>query len=375
MAVVYRKASAKRVAPPILAVLIVVTYIACQGKNRDPVPGSIPNGSVDVAPPATNGGYLFCFWNVENLFDDQDDKRLRVDEPYDQWFSWDAEARTSKLDRLSEILMRMNGGRGPDILCLAEVESVRAADLLRESMNRKLPQETAPYQNLQMKEVNSGRHIATALITRLPLNATRTRLHGSRLRILEICVVVNLHELTILSSHWTSQLQQRDGSHGDEGRERYADTLYEVFRKKHLNDARADLLVCGDFNDSPESVAVTNHLKAIGDRAKVAAGGSEPMLLNLMAGRTPDRFGTHYYDRPLIYDHVCVSPGLLDNEGWSCNIDTLGVVTEGLIRPGDSKRRPWRFGGEKDEFKGGSFKRGYSDHFPVTVRLSVATQQ
>jgi hypothetical protein len=37
-----------------------------------------------------------------------------------------------------------------------------------------------------------------------------------------------------------------------------------------------------------------------------------------------------------------------------------------LHKPDDRKKRPWRFGSEHD--KG---PRGYSDHFPVTVRLKV----
>jgi hypothetical protein len=36
------------------------------------------------------------------------------------------------------------------------------------------------------------------------------------------------------------------------------------------------------------------------------------------------------------------------------------------VRPGDKKHRPWRFGNEHEKHL-----RGYSDHFPVTVRLTV----
>ena len=38
-----------------------------------------------------------------------------------------------------------------------------------------------------------------------------------------------------------------------------------------------------------------------------------------------------------------------------------------LVRPGSTNHAPWRFGNEKDTGSG----RGYSDHFPVTVRLKV----
>jgi hypothetical protein len=61
-----------------------------------------------------------------------------------------------------------------------------------------------------------------------------------------------------------------------------------------------------------------------------------------------------------------VSPGLLDAAGWSCEPDSVQTVTDGLIRPGATKRQPWRFGNRKDDAH-----RGTSDHFPVTVRLKV----
>src|SRR5262245_11714641 len=52
-------------------------------------------------------------------------------------------------------------------------------------------------------------------------------------------------------------------------------------------------------------------------------------------------------------------------EGWSGDPDSVRTVNT-LVRPGDRYGRPWRFGGPHE--KG---PRGYSDHFPITVRLSV----
>src|SRR5438132_8446623 len=94
--------------------------------------GSTPflAGCLSSAKPAVDSapeGYLFCFWNAENLFDDMEDDRLHgPDREYDGWFAHDPAALKLKLDRLSEALIEMNGGRGPDIIALAEVESQRA---------------------------------------------------------------------------------------------------------------------------------------------------------------------------------------------------------------------------------------------------------
>src|SRR5947209_19931619 len=98
-----------------------------------------PSSGPPVANAPGSDGYLFCFWNVENLFDDQENDRLQnADREYDQWFARDHAALELKLSRLSEALIGLNGGRGPDIIALAEVESQRAAELLRDALNSRL---------------------------------------------------------------------------------------------------------------------------------------------------------------------------------------------------------------------------------------------
>lgn len=312
----------------------------------------------------TTGGsdYLFCFWNVENLFDDRDDGRTGPgDREYDSWFARDPEALKRKLDKLTEALIALNDNKGPDVLAVCEIEGTRAAEMLKDALNARLTDTSLHYRNVLVKDLNAGRHITPAIITRLPVVKDRTRLIGSRLRILEGRVVVDGHELIVIASHWTSQLKKENESR----RAAYADKIYGAANATFIANRAADLLVCGDFNDSPDSPAVTEHLHATGDRAAVL--GSEKLLFyNLLANKDPKAgFGTHYYRGWLTYDQILVTPGMLDNRGWSCEPETVKVINT-LTRPGDKVGRPWRFGSERE--KG---VRGYSDHFPVTVRLKV----
>jgi hypothetical protein len=91
-------------------------------------------------------------------------------------------------------------------------------------------------------------------------------------------------------------------------------------------------------------------------------------LFGPLSGKPAGEFGTHYYNRPVIYDQIGLSPGMLDNEGWSYVADSVRVPTSGLIRSGSKTRKPWRFGSRNDDAIG----RGYSDHFPVIATLRVA---
>src|SRR5262249_60487611 len=117
------------------------------------------------------------------FFDDRDDHRSGADKSYDGWFAKNPQVLEQKLDHLSQALLKMNHGRGPDILAIVEVESARAAELLQEALNQRLKDPALYYKSVLMKNLAAGRHIAPAILTRLPVRADRTRLVGKRQRI------------------------------------------------------------------------------------------------------------------------------------------------------------------------------------------------
>jgi endonuclease/exonuclease/phosphatase family metal-dependent hydrolase len=324
-------------------------------------------GCQPAAPPPAARDYLFCFWNAENFFDDVlDGEKREPDRAFDEWFAGDKEAFALKLKNLTTVLAGMNDGRGPDILALAEVETERAAELLMESLN-KATRGADPYKHIAFRDPKGGRHIATAVITRLPLVADRTQLHGKRQRILESHIDVNDHDLVVLATHWTSRVSDEEG----EGREHYADVIYGRFKAMYKANPKVDLLVCGDFNDNPDDPSVTEHLRATADLAKVKAGGDEPYLYGLFSelwerSKGDKTVGSHFYrGHAYIFDQIAVSPGLLDRRGWTCEVDTARIYNKHPFV--DKKGHPIRFGTQRD--KG---ERGASDHLPVTVRLKVA---
>lgn len=338
----------------LLIVLVIVVLVREAGKTDRP---TTANG-----PAAGPGEYLFCTWNVENLFDDVDDKRNSTDEPYDNWMAGHPEDLQLKLKHLSEALLKMNGGKGPDILCAVEVESKRAAQLLADALNQALPEGAAKYQTVVMEEISAGRHIGPALIARLPLSAKGKPRVFSPQRVLRVSLEANGAELVVFATHWTSRMSDAKG----DKRAKYADLVYGRANEVYHSDSKADIIVCGDFNDTPEDAAVRNNLRA-GSDLNTVRDAMELRFLDLMAGKDPKKFSTHYYKSDaLIYDHICISPGLLDDRGWSCDVNSIQTITEGLIRPGASRRQPWRFGNEKDKMA-----RGYSDHFPVVVKLKA----
>src|ERR1051326_7139131 len=156
--------------------------------------------------------YTFCFWNLENFFDDHNDHRTGPDEEYDVWFAEEHGDFEKKIKHISDALLEMNGGRGPDIIACAEVESELAARYLMNALNHGAELQKDPnlrYRHLLFKEINSGRHIATAIITRVGVEGNKTHLLEKKHRILESHLVIGGHELVVLASHWTSRKSDR----------------------------------------------------------------------------------------------------------------------------------------------------------------------
>jgi endonuclease/exonuclease/phosphatase family metal-dependent hydrolase len=325
-----------------------------------------PPPGAPVGERAVGDDYLFCHWNLENFFDDKlNDYVHSPDREYDTWFSENPPVLRKKLDNLSGVLTRLNGGRGPDILAVVEVESRRAAELLQQALNDRLPEDRR-YTHVLMEEVNAGRHMAPAILTRLPVDADRTRLLDKRRRILEGHIVVEGNELVVLASHWTSRVSSKTDEEGG-GRDKYASEICGRFRAMYKRDPAVDVVICGDFNDDPDDESVRDYLHAVGDPARVRADGAEPLLLDLFANVHRETSGTLWHrGKWNVFDQIVVSPGMLDNRRWGCDPDSARIVND---LTADRRGHPMDFGDERDRVP--LEERGYSDHFPVTLRLRV----
>jgi endonuclease/exonuclease/phosphatase family metal-dependent hydrolase len=327
-------------------------------------------------PPVAGDGMpatvFFCAWNVENFFDDEDNPKVHDD--MEDWFGTDPAAFPEKVDHLAEGLLKMNGGAGPDVACLCEVESERCLSALREAVNAKFDAAglgDRKYTAVLFKGDNTGRHFAPGILTRLAVTADRTRKLGKRQngRIIEGHLHRNGHELIVIAAHWTSRVTDKEGDGGR--RADYAEDCYGRVRAILHESPDADVIVCGDFNDEFKDVSIQTELHATDSPEAVRNSLDEPRLLDLLAGwgAAHDPPGSiHGRGKWSVFDHICVTRGLLDDRGWSCDPKNARVVAPDEFRHKVGRGfEPFAFG--KANHKG---PRGYSDHFPVAVELSVA---
>ena len=191
-----------------------------------------------------------------------------------------------------------------------------------------------------MKEMNNGRHIAPAILTRLPVAADRTKAVGNRQRILEGHVVVDGHDLTLIVGHWTSRLPSKTGN-GSDKRMEYAEKMYGEANAIYHANPKADILLCGDFNDNPTDPSVTQGLHSVGDPRLLASPDGHLRLLGLFDNWRPNAgYGTLYY----LVAGTCstqfhVSPGMLgrlrDSSLRSCDPTTARNSAAYLAQPSD----------------------------------------
>src|SRR5690606_37447542 len=189
--------------------------------------------------------HIAC-WNVENLFDLRDDPQVQGDEEFSPEGPkrWTRERLNIKLANLAKVIVKMNGGRGPDVLGLIEVENRWVIEQLIKQL--------APLERryeIVHQESPSDRGIDCALIydsARLTLRTSAFhRVNADNTReIVEAALVHRGHLLRVFVNHWPS----RNGN-PESYRIEAAKTLRARLDEILAADPAADVLVMGDLND------------------------------------------------------------------------------------------------------------------------------
>jgi endonuclease/exonuclease/phosphatase family metal-dependent hydrolase len=302
-----------------------------------------------------------AFWNVENLFDVEDDPTVELDEEFTPRAPkrWTAERLAIKLDNLSGIIRKMNGGRGPDVLGLCEVENRKVVEMLLEKLsplgrNFEIIHQDSP----------SDRGIDCALVYDANLfQLADTRFHFIDAERTRDIIEARLHhdgaDLYVFVNHWPSR-----------GNDEWQRCLAAAVLRKRLDaifahQAQADAVMLGDFNDEPANVSLARFLLVAAAPEDLPPGG----LYDTTAAIKADGRGTYVWDNQWqLIDHVIVSSGLLDQSGfrWKQGSSQRIDFPEQFFHP----RFPGAIPRPSRSYSDDSFhKNGYSDHLPVACVL------
>jgi predicted extracellular nuclease len=266
-------------------------------------------------------GYPILFYNVENLFDTFDDK----DNPGDDEFTpegekyWTTERFQHKLNQLEQAI-RLSSENLPACFGLVEIENrFVVEELIRTGLLKTRSYRIVHFNSDDPRGIDCAfvydeerftPFIETRLLVRLDDEPDfRTR------DILYVAGTIEGNDIHFFVNHWPSR---REGTKESNYKRAAA---AQVLRRKVLellqHDESANLVIMGDFNDTPNDASIRTHLKAKGQHEL------EPNdLVNLLLSAQNKGNGTIVHQRDWeVFDQFIVSQGLMNGENGLTIVD------------------------------------------------------
>lgn len=340
--------------------------------------------------------HLIAFWNLENLFGPENHPH-RI-----EWVAkqvgkdlkgWTKTLYQRKLSQLASIIAQMQGGLGPDILGVCEVEDQHVLEDLVKTLEPLLP--GRKYGVVHETKDLSRRGIDTAFLydkalfkvdRKLVFNHFVIRRTGTR-DILQATFQRkdNDKELIVMTNHWPS----RSGGGAAESagfRATAGETLsywHERIREEAPLKGRTPIIAFGDMNDDPWDDSIVFNALATRERGDVERSTSarfynmswEYLLTDAvdMKGKKRVLEGTLYFrSNGNVFDQIFSNRPLLDSKkdsGFKVINGTAKVIAFPEMVSSRKGEGPIRFGLPRGNVAKNVNKDGFSDHFPVGVMV------
>ncbi len=298
-------------------------------------------------------GYTLFFWNVENFFDTRNDPDKEDDQFTPQGTNrWTRKRFVKKRDGIAGTIIDVTNGELPAFIALAEIEN-------RYVLNQLIYETPLTYGNYRIlhKDSPDRRGIDVALLYRkdhfYPLETKYLSVSHDSVQLRDILytkgVLHRLDTLHLFINHWPSKYGGEKESAPKRGAA--ADALLYVCDSILLSNSRANVIIAGDFNDTPDSEIMKRFA----------------MFINLSA-RIPKREGTIKYRGVWeLIDQILVSPNMLNaDEPVSVDIWSFKIISHSALLERDRNFTGYR---PKRTYIGPRYHGGLSDHLPVIVKI------
>ena len=205
---------------------------------------------------------VIASWNLENLFDTEDDPNVEFDEDFspDKPKKWTTERLEIKLKNLSSIISKMNDGKGPTCSASAKSRIARFSKCSSKSSSPWAANTKSCTKIRRAAAVSIVPSSSTAAYSRSPIrnfiSSTPKKLATSS----KPNFAATAQDLFVFMNHWPSR-------HNDEWqRNKAADVLRKRIDEISAADPKADMIMLGDFNDYIDNASIRDHLRAVVDR-------------------------------------------------------------------------------------------------------------
>lgn len=313
------------------------------------------------------GNVTVAFYNCENLFDThhQPGKQDNDFTPTGK-YHYTQYIFEQKLHNIATVFQSMDGSdNNLAIAGLAEIENDKVLDDLckQPELSNKHFRHIC-HEGPDPRGIDVGFIYDPSLFVLLkeevvPLIFTGTG-HSSHGRdILHVYGILDGDTVHVFVNHWTSRRQGEDES--ERKRVQAAQANKDVIDQLMEKDPNTRVIVMGDLNDNPTDRSIIEILAAKSDRDKT--GRSE--LYNPFTDLYNRGEGTEKYrSKWNLFDQVMISGSLLQNTTHHLHYDEAEIYHPDFIvnhkKHSDEPKR---------SFVGSKWANGYSDHYPVLIKL------
>lgn len=309
--------------------------------------------------------FNIVFYNVENLFDTENDPAKNDDEfTPSAAVPWTPERFQVKISHLADVIYAINKPDFPDIIGLSEIENEFVLKKLTEA-------EEISEKGYEIIHFDSPdeRGIDVALLYNpvtftvteskpIPVNLPDNDLTRDILYVQGTTASGNV--LHIFVNHWPSRSEGVPIS--EPKRKIAAMTLKSEVDNILKKNSRSNIVIIGDFNDEPTDNSLSNVLDAQQTEKKIR----NSTLYNLMYPLQKKGKGSLYYNDWNMFDQVIVSGNLLQGKKINCTEDSVHIFDASWLMFKDPKKGTMR----PNRTKGSKYFGGYSDHLPVFITIN-----
>ena len=312
-----------------------------------------------------------AFYNVENLFDTEDDPH-RLDEEFlptsDK--QWDNARYEDKVAKLARVIAAMNY---PELLGLAEVENEAVLRQLIEHPDlAEAGYDLVHYDSPDVRGIDVALLYRTAFFTPESSQAIPVAFEDDNYQSRDILQVSGTlgkdakhNTVHLLVNHWPSR---RGGVAQSEPRRREAARLARKAVDELLQtDQLANVILMGDFNDEPSNASITDELRATASVKK-----KDPFqLYNTVADLDEQGRGSYKFRGNWnMLDQIILSQGLVEDarntDDYHYRPESAEIFTPEWLLQAEGK-----YQGYPDRtYAGDKYLGGYSDHLPVYIALT-----
>lgn len=316
--------------------------------------------------------YTIAFYNVENLFDIEDDPLTFDDDrtPLGKDV-WTQEKYDDKLKNIARVISEIgvnNSKTAPAIIGLCEIENLRVLeDLVSHPLLEIFNYQIIHYDSPDMRGIDVALLYQKSLFTPNDSQSRRLLIYETedptrRIYTRDQLVVsgsLNGEAINIIVNHWPS----RSGGEAKTNyrREKAAYLNKQIMDSIYKKDPFAKILSMGDFNDDPTNSSFKKVLKTSNNRETIAA----QELFNPMENLAKKGKGSlAYRDGWNLFDQILVSESLLGSRS-GLQFYQAGIFNSPYLITLNGQYRGYPF--RSYDYSG--YTGGFSDHFPVFIYL------